>query len=140
MEQQKNYLSHKKQKKKSAQKVVWIILALAIVFIVIIAKIALSGEDNDVNTLFSGMPSSAEVYNISKQFVLPTLKGSGATFSEDGYEYGKKADSVFVIRSVAETKTSGGDPLKTNFEITLKYKGGIVSDENSWEVLNLDED
>jgi len=139
MEPQKNYLAQKKQKKKSAVKVVWIILALAIVFIIIVVKFALSG-DNDVNTLFTGMPSSNEVYNIAKQFVLPTLKGNGASFSEDGYEYGKKADSVFVIRSVADTKTSDGDLLKTNFEITLKYKGGAVDDESSWEVLNLNED
>ena len=139
MEQSRNYLSQKKQKKKSAVKAVWIILALAIIFIVIVAKFALSG-DNEVNTLFTGMPSSGEVYNISKLFVLPTLKGTGASFSEDGYEYGKKADSVFVIRSVVDTKTSGGDPLKTSFEITLKYKGGAVTDESSWEVLNLEED
>ena len=139
MEQPRNYLSQKKQKKKSAVKAVWIILALAIIFIVIVAKFALSG-DNEVNTLFTGMPSSGEVYNISKLFVLPTLKGTGASFSEDGYEYGKKADSVFVIRSVVDTKTSSGDPLKTSFEITLKYKGGAVTDESSWEVLNLEED
>jgi len=139
MEPQKNYLAQKKQKKKSAVKVVWIILALALVFIIIVVKFALSG-DNDVNTLFTGMPSSNEVYNIAKQFVLPTLKGNGASFSEDGYEYGKKADSIFVIRSVADTKTSDGDLLKTNFEITLKYKGGAVDDESSWEVLNLNED
>jgi hypothetical protein len=139
MEQQKNYLAQKKQKKKSAVKVVWIIFALAIVFIVIVAKFALSG-DNDVNTLFTGMPSSNEVYSIAKQFVLPTLKGNGAIFSEDGYQYGKKADSVFIIHSVVDTKTSNGDPLKTNFEITLKYKGGAVAEESSWEVLNLNED
>jgi hypothetical protein len=139
MEQQKNYLSHKKQKKKSAVKAVWIISALAVVFIIVVAKFALSG-DNEVNTLFTGMPSSSEVYTISKLFVLPTLKGTGASFSEDGYEYGKKADSVFVIRSVVNTKTSGGDPLRTNFKITLKYKGGPVADENNWEVLNLEED
>ncbi len=138
MEPQKNYLAQKKRKKKSAVKVVWIILALGVIFIVIIAKFALSG-DNDVSTLFSGMPSSNEVYNIAKQFVLPTLKGNGASFSEDGYEYGKKADSVFIIRSIVDTKTSDGDPLKTNFEITLKYKGGAVADESSWELLNLTE-
>jgi hypothetical protein len=138
MESQKNYLAQKKRKKKSAVKVVWIILALGVIFIVIIAKFALSG-DNDVSTLFSGMPSSNEVYNIAKQFVLPTLKGNGASFSEDGYEYGKKADSVFIIRSIVDTKTSDGDPLKTNFEITLKYKGGAVADESSWELLNLTE-
>jgi hypothetical protein len=139
MEPQKSYLAQKKQKKKSAVKVVWIIVALVIVFIIIVVKFALSG-DNDVNTLFTGMPSSNEVYNVAKQFVLPTLKGNGASFSEDGYEYGKKADSVFVIRSVVDTKTSGGDLLKTNFEITLKYKGGAVDNESSWEVLNLNED
>ncbi|MHB8208225.1 hypothetical protein [Mucilaginibacter sp.] len=138
MEHQKSYLAQKKQKKKSAVKVVWILFALAIVFIIIIAKFALSG-DNDVNTLFASMPSSNEVYNIAKQFVMPTLKGNGANFPEDGYEYGKKADSIFVIRSIVNTQTSGGDPLKTNFEITLKYKGGSVSDESSWEVLNLNE-
>jgi len=139
MEQQKNYLSHKKQKKKLALKVVWVIFVLTIVFIVIVAKFALS-VDNNINTFFTSVPSSTEVYNIAKQFVMPTLKGNGANFSEDGYEYGKKADSVFVIRSVVNTQTSAGDTLKTNFEITLKYKGGSVTDESSWEVLNLNED
>lgn len=139
MEQQKNYLSHKKHKKKSAVKALWIIVALAVVFIVVIGKFALSGN-NDVNVLFNGMPSSNDVYHIAKQFVLPTLKGTGANFSEDGYEYGKKADSVFIIRSVVDTKTNTGNPLKTSFEITLKYKGGSVADESNWEVLNLEED
>ncbi|MFI5157605.1 MAG: hypothetical protein ACHQF4_02000 [Sphingobacteriales bacterium] len=139
MELQRNYLAQKQRKKKSTVKGLWIIFALAIVFIVIIAKFALSG-DNDINTLFSGMPSNNEVYNIAKQFVLPTLKGSGASFSEQGYEYGKKADSVFIIRSVVNTKTNGGDTIKTNFEITLKYKGGAVTDESSWKILNLNED
>ena len=139
MESQKDYLTQKKQKKKTAVKAVWFIIVLAIVFIIVIIKFALSG-DMDVTTLFSGMPSSDDVYSVSKQFVLPTLKGTDASFSEDGYQFGKKEDSVFVVKSAVETKTNSGDIQKTNFEITLKFKGGPVSNQNSWQLLNLNED
>jgi len=139
MEKQKNYLAQKKQKKKSAVKAVWVILLLAVIFIAVIVKFALSGNE-DVTTIFSGMPSNDEVYAVSKEFVLPTLKGSGATFSDEGYQFGKKADSVFVIRSVVETKLNSGDMLKTNYEITLRYKGGSADNQSNWDVLNLNEE
>ncbi|WP_461452539.1 hypothetical protein [Mucilaginibacter sp.] len=135
----KNYLVQKKKKKKSALKAVWVILLLAVIFIVVVAKFALSGGD-DVTAIFSGMPSSDDVYAVSKQFVLPTLKGSGAKFSDDGYQFGKKQDSVFVIRSVVETTLNSGDMQKTNYEIMLRYKGGAANNQNSYELLNLNEE
>lgn len=139
MDQQKKYLSQRDQKKKSVAKTIWATIALAAVLIIIVIKFALSSTYK-VSKQFTGMPTSNDVYAVSKQFITPTLKGTGAQFSEDGYQYSKKADSVFVIRSVVETKSTDGYPLKTTFKITLKYKGGIVLDQKNWDVLNLDED
>jgi len=136
----KNYLIQKKRKKKSALKAVWVILLLAVIFIVVVVKFALAGDGDDVTAIFSGMPTNDDVYSVSKEFVLPTLKGSSAKFSDDGYQFGKKQDSVFVLRSVVETTLNSGDVLKTNFEITLRYKGGAANNQNSYELLNLNEE
>lgn len=139
MDSQKKYLSQRDQKKKTVVKAIWATIALASVLIIIVIKFALSSTYK-VNKQFTGMLTSNDVYAVSKQFIIPTLKGTGAQFSEDGYQYNKKADSVFVIRSVVETKNNEGYPLKTTFKITLKYKGGLILDQKNWDVLNLDED
>lgn len=133
----KNYLAEKKKKKKSAVGAAWILVIIAIIFVVIIAKFAFSGS---VDEIISGMPSSDDVYAVAKAFVKPTLKSTEADFSDSEYQFGKKEDSVFVIKSYVKTKDNAGEDQKTNFEITLKYKGGAKQDQNSWEVLNLNED
>jgi len=133
----KNYLAEKKKKKKSAVSAAWVLVALAIVFVIIIAKFAFSGS---VDEIISGTPSSDDVYAIAKAFVKPTLKSGGADFSDSEYQFGKKEDSVYVIKSYVKTKDNAGDEQKTNFEITLKYKGGAKQDQKSWELLNLNED
>jgi hypothetical protein len=139
VKKREKYISQKNPKKQSVKKAVRLILFFAAMFIVVMVKFALSG-DAEVTTIFSPMPSSNDAYAISKVFVLPTLKGSGARFSDDGYQYGKKQDSVFVIRSVVETRLTSGDMLKTNYEITMRYKGGAINNQNSWEVLNLNDE
>lgn len=134
---EKDYFADKKNKKKSAVKVVWVLVLMGIVFVFIVAKFAFSGTFDDV---IGGAPTSDDVYSIAKDFVRPTLKAEDADFSDSEYQFGKKEDSVYVIKSVVETKTHSGDVVKTNFEITLKFKGGSKKDQSSWELLNLNED
>ena len=129
----KKYLAEKKKKKKSAMSGVAVLIILALIFIFIIAKFALT---SDVEDTFSGAPSHDDVYAIAKEYVRPTLKSGDATFSDSEYEFGKKEDSVYVIKSHVDLN----DGQRTNFEITLKYKGGVKTDERNWDVLNLNED
>jgi len=133
----KNYLTEKKKKKKSAVKAAWVLVILAIVFIVIIAKFAFSGSADEI---VNGMPSSDDVYAVAKSFVRPTLKSAESDFSDSEYQFGKKEDSVFVIKSYVKTKDNGGEEQKMNFEVTLKYKGGEKQDQKNWELINLNED
>jgi hypothetical protein len=130
----KKYLAEKKKKKKSAMNGVAVLVVLALIFIFIVAKFALSG--GGVDDAFSGAPTGDDVYAIAKSYVKPTLRSSDATFSDSQYQFGKKEDSVYVIRSHVDVAGGQG----TNFEITLKYKGGAKNDERNWEVLNLNEE
>lgn len=129
---EKKYLAEKKKKKKSAMSGVAILVILGLIFIFIIAKFALTSTIDDT---FSGAPTQDDVYAIAKQYVKPTLKSDGS-FSDSEYEFGKKEDSVYVIKSHVDLN----DGQRTNFEITLKYKGGVKTDERNWDVLNLNED
>lgn len=132
----KVYLAEKKKKKKSAMKGVVVLVFAAIAFVAIVIKFALTGSVEDV---FTGAPSSTDVYEIAKDFVRPTLKSPDATFSDSAFQFGQTQDSVYVIKSFVQTKDNDGEDQKTNFEIILKYKGGSKSEQQNWEVLNLSE-
>jgi len=133
---EKSYINVKKQKKKSTIKFVWLLIAFAIIFIIIVARFALSGDGDDV---FSGAPSSGDVYKIAQAFVIPTIKSPSPTFSDSEYQFGQKPDSVYIIKSYVDTKDNSGGDQKINFEITLKFKGGSKSNQQNWDVLNLNE-
>jgi hypothetical protein len=130
------YLTEKNKKKKATLQFVWILVLFGILFVILITRFALSGSQEDI---FSGAPSSNDVYEIAKEFVKPTLKGEIADFSDSQYQFGQKPDSVYVIKSFVQTKDNAGEDRKTNFEIILKYKGGSKSAPQNWEVLNLSE-
>jgi len=134
---QKNYVKDKAVKKKMAKRYAWMAIVLFIAFAAIIAKFALAGSLEDI---VSGMPSSDDVYQIAKDYVRPTLRSPEAQFSDSEYQFGKKADSIYVIRSAVTTKGDGGQEQKTNFEVTLKYNGGDKSDQKNWELINIKED
>lgn len=129
----KKYLAEKKKKKKSAMNGVAVLVILALIFAFIVAKFALT---NNVEDTFSGAPTHDDVYEIAKAYVKPTLKSANATFSDSEYEFGKEQDSVYVIKSHADL--DGGQ--RTNFTITLKFKGGAKNDQRNWDVINLNED
>jgi hypothetical protein len=95
---EKKYLAEKKKKKKSAMGGVAVLIVFALIFIFIVAKFALTGTIEDT---FSGAPTQDDVYNIAKEYVKPTLKSDGS-FSDSQYEYGKKEDSVYVIKSFVD--------------------------------------
>lgn len=129
----KKYLADKQKRKKSAMSGVAVLVILGVIFIFIIAKFALTGN---VQETFSGAPSHDDVYEIAKQYVKPTLKSSDASFSDSEYQFGSEPDSVYIIKSHVDL----GGGQRTNYEITLKYKGGAKNEQRNWEVLNLNED
>jgi hypothetical protein len=132
--QMKDYAREKREKKKAALKVIWIIGLMGVLFLVIVSRFAMAGSD-DIN---NGSPSNDDVYAMAKRFVRPTLQSVAPEF-HDGYKFRIARDSVYVIRSYAETNQHG-ETEKTNFEIVLKYKGGPFSAKENWEMLNLNED
>jgi hypothetical protein len=134
---QENYELDKAAKKKTAKRYGWMVLLLVLAFAVIVAKFALAGSLEDIIT---GMPSSDDVYTVAKDFVRPTLRSTEAQFSDSEYQFGKKADSVYVIKSSVTTKGDGGQEQKTDFEITLKYNGGEKTDQKNWELIDIKED
>jgi hypothetical protein len=132
----KDYAREKREKKKAALKVVWIIGLLGVVFLVIVSRFAMAGSDD----IYNGGPTNDDVYSMAKRFVRPTIKTINPEFQTSGYNLKMARDSVYVIRSYAETKDDSGGNEKTNFEIVLKYKGGPIAIKDNWELLNLNED
>ncbi|MBD1392202.1 hypothetical protein [Mucilaginibacter glaciei] len=130
-----NYLEDKKVKKKSALKVVYLLVFFGIAFAVLLGKFALSGSLN----VFNGLPDSDQAYTIAKGFISPTVLSS-PTYSDSEYKFAKKSDSVYVIKSFYTAKDNGDEPTKTNFTITLKYNGGHAESAQNWTMLNLDKE
>jgi hypothetical protein len=133
----KEYLYDKAVKKKTAYKYLWIMVVLGIVFVSVVIKFALAGRFDDI---ISSDPSSDDVYAIAKIFVKPTLRSDEVQFSDSEYQFGKQADSVYVIKSSAIIKDAGGQDETTHFEVILRYKGGARADQNNWDLVDMKED
>ncbi|HTD98828.1 MAG TPA: hypothetical protein VK668_06055 [Mucilaginibacter sp.] len=138
----KNYLTYKEGKKKFAQKGVLLLIVLAIIFATVLVRFAISDTRFD---FLKTTPDSDDAYSIAKQFIKPTIKFSPVYFPETGYQCAQKPDSVFIIKSYAESKSQSGAKNQsgtknvTTFEITIKYNGGKVASKESWTMLNLSE-
>ncbi|HVV54210.1 MAG TPA: hypothetical protein VHC47_02730 [Mucilaginibacter sp.] len=132
----KPYSSHKAIKKSFALKGLLLLFALALIFAAFMVRYAMSGSRDTAN----GIPNSDDAYSVAKEFIRPTIKSPDVNFPESDYQCAKKPDSVFIIKSYAESKGVSGAKNVTTFEITLRFFGGKVSSKDSWKVLNLNED
>jgi hypothetical protein len=128
------YLKQKADKKKTGNKVLWIFLVFVAIAISVVVKITLTGSLKP--NFFKGLPGNEDAYEIAKQFVEPTLKSSSADFKDDGYQFGKQSDSVYVIKSSVETG-SGSDRIITEFKVILQYNGGQVDKKKNWSLIDL---
>jgi len=124
------FLNEKAKKKKAAGKAVWVALFFSAIVIAMIVKIALTGSLKP--DLFNGLPSNEDAYEIAKEYVRPAIKSSSVTFADDGYQFAKTSDSVYVIKSTLKS-----DGATTEFKIKLQYKGGRPSKQKNWSVLDL---
>jgi len=132
----KTYLSDKAVKKSFALKGVWLLIVLALIFTLILLRFAFSDSRLD---FVSKPPGSEDAYVVAKEFVKPTIKSSQINFPETEFQCAQKPDSVFIVKSYAETKNQKGEKNITTYEITLKFIGGIVTNKNNWKMLNLTE-
>ena len=135
---EKTYLKEKHLKKKRAMRGVYAIVVVAIVFVFIMIKFATSGGVSDVFS-FTKMPNADDAYNMAKEFVIPTIRDGNVTFPEDGYHFGKKSDSVYVIRSYVTSTDDRGQQNRTNFEVILKYNGGPRHQKKNWSMVDINE-
>ena len=124
------FLKEKSLKKRSANKAVWVLLFFCAVIITMVVKISLTGSLKP--SFFSGLPTNEDAYEIAKEYVRPALKSSSVTFAEDGYQFAKTSDSVYVIKSSVETEGT-----TTEFKIKLQYKGGHPNKQKNWSVIDL---
>jgi hypothetical protein len=128
------YLQEKAYKQRFFRKGMVVLVTLAIIFFVFITRFALSDSKKDI---LPGVPDSHDAYTVAKQFIKPTIKTNNLSFPADGYQCAEKPDSVFVIKSYAESKGEPGPKNITSFEITLKFIGGSVADKHNWRMLNI---
>ncbi|MBE9583565.1 hypothetical protein IM792_03815 [Mucilaginibacter sp. JRF] len=130
-----DYHQLKKDKGKTARLGVWVILILIILFGLILIRFATSGSNSKSNN--TGLPSKQAAYEVAKGIIKPSLKGSDAKFSDDGFEFGKRSDSVYVIRSYADVTNADGSQSRQYFKIRIKYNGGLATKANNWELQGL---
>lgn len=128
----RKFLAEKQQKKRKAKKGAWILILLAIAFILVFIRFAMNGSKA---IYFNGLPGDEDAYKIGQQFIRPTVKSTGLHFPDSGYEFGKQSDSVYIIKSYYETPESG----RTNYKLVLKYKGGRFGSTDSWDVESIDQ-
>ena len=135
---QKSYNQDKQYRRKTALTGLWLLLALGLIFIVVIVKFATSGGTSDMLS-FTTFPSSDDAYKIAEQYISPTIHSGNLSFSEDRYQFAKKSDSVFVIKSYVTGIDEKGQKVKTNFSITLKYDGGSKTNMDNWTMLDVNQ-
>jgi hypothetical protein len=133
----KNLSAEHARRKKSTNDAMWLLFILITLFTVIIARFALrSGVGNG---FFNEMPSGSDAYEIARDYIRPTLRMPDTKFAEDGYQYAKTRDSVYVVKSYFITSFPINGKVKTNFTIRLKYNGGTSLNDNNWTLVNLQE-
>ncbi len=133
---QKEYLKAKQAKKKTATKAVLLLVVLGVVFVFILVKIANSNSTE----IFSGLPNSDAAYTMAKIYIRPTVRSTSVSFHDDEYKFAKKSDSVYVIKSSYSAKDGNGESTTTNFTISLRYMGGGANREESWKLLDLNQE
>jgi len=129
-----DYALFKKQEKKTFEFLVWLILPFVAIFIYIMIRFALTGGQE---TIFTAQITSNGVFEMAQDFIRPTLQGFDPKFASDGYQYGKLRDSVYMIRSYVDTKNASDQTIETKFEITMRYHGGLSTNQDNWEVIKL---
>lgn len=132
-----NYLESKAVKKKSAMKAAWVLILLALVFIIVIIKFAQSAG---VRFTTSGLPTGNEAFEVAQGFVKSTVRSNNVEFPGSGYQIAKRSDSVYVIRSVVELSGDNGEKKRTNFKILMQYNGGKQDELKNWSLLNISEE
>ncbi|MFC0518165.1 hypothetical protein ACFFGT_28380 [Mucilaginibacter angelicae] len=132
------YLKEKQLKKKRAMKGVYAMVIAGVVFIFIMVKFATSGGISEVLS-FSKMPNADDTYKIAMEFVKPTIRNGNISFPDDKYQFGKKADSIFIIKSYVLSTGDKGETNRTNFEVVLKYNGGPKFLKKNWAVVDINE-
>ncbi|MBD1367303.1 hypothetical protein IDJ77_26055 [Mucilaginibacter sp. ZT4R22] len=133
---EKDYLKAKQIKKESAKTAVWLLVAFGIVFVFILVKIANSNS----MSVFNGLPDSDAAYAMAKLYIRPAVRSTNVTFHDDSYKFAKKSDSVYVIKSSYSARESDGQSTTTYFTISMRYMGGSAKKEESWKLLDLNQE
>ena len=131
-----NYLESKKFRKKKARPYLWLFIIGSVIFIIIMIRFAHTG----IRFVSTGLPTSTEAFSVAKDFVRSTVRSNDVTFPSSGFQFAKKTDSIYVIRSAVETKSESGETKTTTFKVVMQYKGGKQDEQRNWSLLNISED
>ena len=134
---QKDYLTEKQEKIKATTRGIIVLLIFVVIFIAVIIRFAIRPGTNE--GFFRLMPTGKEAYEISRDFILPSLKSTDAEFPDKDFEFSKNSDSVYIIKSHFDSRDISGREVKTEFTATLKYNGGTADDAHNWTLVKLEE-
>jgi hypothetical protein len=107
----------------------WLVIVFILIFLSILGRFAFRGKSIH---LFDSMPSSDDAYEVAKDFVRPTLQVQSVDFAIHDFDCSKESDSVYIVKSYFET---GREKAKTSFVVKLKYTGGEVQNDHSWDLV-----
>jgi hypothetical protein len=132
-----DYVKNKAVKKKTAKKAVWLLAGLGLIFIFIVLKFA---QSSGMRFTTGGLPNGSDAFEVSKDFVRATVRSNEVAFPGSGFQFAKKSDSVYVVRSVVELGSDNGGKKTVNFRILMQYHGGKQDELKNWSLLNISEE
>jgi len=131
-------LGTKSQNKSKALKGVWFLLAVAAIFVFVILKYV---HNSEARISTNSLPDREEAYSMAKEILKGQFQsGQNIGFSDDGFSYGKKSDSIYIVKSVYKQSIEGGTIKNGDFSVTMRFKGGNADNQGSWDVLSINKD
>ncbi|GAB3925447.1 hypothetical protein GCM10028827_14770 [Mucilaginibacter myungsuensis] len=110
---------------------------LGMIFLFIVIKFAMNGGNSFSAT---GLPTNEDAYSVSQDMIRSTVRSPNVDFPADGFQIGKKSDSIYIVRTAAELEDDGGTKKSVSFKVLMEYKGGKQNEMKNWSLLNISEE
>ena len=122
------------ERRKKINKVTYSIIGVILLVWIIVASSTCGGSKDKTP---ESQVTSSRAWQIAKDMVKDKLKSpSTADFPWTEDRYTMLKDSAIMIIGHVDSQNSFGAMIRTNFSITLQYRGGEWSDIRNWQELN----
>ncbi len=126
-----DYVAEKAHNQKLAKSAGRGLFLFGLLFAAVIIRFAFSDIDNITN---KELPSGIQAYRIAQQLIRNNLRAPDLNFPDANYQVAEQQDSVYVIKSFAESNINHRHE-RIEYSLTLKYDGGPADEKISWSII-----